>query len=102
MFELNENRDEFFAEEPAETSLEQLDETIDDTEESSEILVGVVIDCSQLNIRKNPSIAADVVCKVVAGSELLIDESKSTDEWYGVCTEVGVEGFCMRKYVNIK
>jgi hypothetical protein len=62
-------------------------------------LIGVVIGCRKLNIRKGPSVNADVVCEVPESSELLIDISKSTTEWFSVCTTAGVDGFCMRKYV---
>ena len=65
-------------------------------------LIGVVIDCRKLNIRKEPSANADVVCEVPESSELLIDISKSTAEWFNVCTTAGVDGFCMRKYVSIE
>lgn len=65
-------------------------------------VVGVVTDCASLNIRKEPSLDAPVVCEVPALSNLMIDFNKSSDGWVCVCTEAGIEGFCMKKYVAVK
>lgn len=65
-------------------------------------VIGVVTDCVRLNIRKEPSIDAPVVCEVPALSKLMVDFDKSSEEWVVVCTEDGIEGFCMKKYVAIK
>ena len=62
---------------------------------------GVVANCAKLNIREKPVIDADVVCVLDCGSEMEIDMSKSTINWFKVCTIVGVEGYCMRKFVNV-
>lgn len=64
--------------------------------------IGVVFGCGKLNIRKEPNISAEVVYEALLKSELVIDLDKSTDEWYSVCTPAGVEGFCMKKFVEIK
>lgn len=62
---------------------------------------GVVVDCGKLNIRNNPTSDAKVVATVPAGTEIVINEEESTDEFYKVCTAVGVEGFCMRRFIDI-
>lgn len=64
-------------------------------------VTGIVAGCGKLNIRKEPSITADILCEVVLKSELNIDLDNSTDEWYSVCTPAGVEGFCMKKFVAL-
>lgn len=61
---------------------------------------GVVVNCGKLNVRAEPSIDADVVAVLNAQSEIEIDVVKSTDEWFHVCTAAGVDGYCMRKYVE--
>lgn len=61
---------------------------------------GVVVDCVKLNVRANPSASAYVVCMLDVASEIEINISKSTDEWFNVCTAAGIEGYCMRKFVN--
>ena len=65
-------------------------------------VIGVVTGCGKLNVRKDPDINSDVVCEVVLKSELVINTDKSTSDWYSVCTAAGFEGFCMKKFVEIK
>ena len=64
-------------------------------------VVGVVINCMKLNVRKKPQPNATILCEVKAASELVIDEAASTNDYYKVCTAAGVEGFCMKKYVSV-
>lgn len=91
---------------PVEEVEPEIEENIQEapaTEETiPETIIGFVTGCIKLNIRKEPSIDAEVLCEVVATSPLSIDLENSTDEWLSVGTELGVEGFCMKKYVNIK
>ena len=65
-------------------------------------MIGVVIDCSSLNIRAKSNINSEIITTVKAGTELLINEDESVNEWYKVCTEAGIEGFCMKKYISIR
>ena len=65
-------------------------------------MIGVVIDCSSLNIRAKSNINSEIIATVKAGTELLINEDESVNEWYKVCTEAGIEGFCMKKYVSVR
>lgn len=70
--------------------------------EAPESMIGVVTNCSRLNVRKEPDINSGVVCVINALSELMIEPEQSTEEWYRVCTESGAEGYCMRKFVSTK
>lgn len=63
---------------------------------------GVVSNCEILNIRKTPSIKSERLGSINAGSEVIIDTERSTDEWYAVYTETGMEGFCMSAFVTVK
>lgn len=63
---------------------------------------GFVSDCTKLNVRVEPAIDADVVCVLNSGTEIEINVNKSTDEWFSICTAAGIEGYCMRKFVNAK
>lgn len=71
-------------------------------EPPAEPIEGYVTDCLKLNIRKEPSLQADILCEVPVAAKLLIAPDTSTEEWFNVVTESGVDGFCMKKYVNIK
>lgn len=63
---------------------------------------GVVTDCLKLNVRKEPSADAEVLAIVDCLSEVMVDIDASINDFYKVCTAVGVEGFCMRKYIALK
>ena len=81
----------------------EIDDSVsaDEIVEETESLIGVVSGCAKLNIRKDPIITSEPVCIVPEKSVLLIDSDLSTDEWYKVYTEAGMEGFCMKKYVTV-
>lgn len=83
--------------EPAE--IKMVNETVE-TVVLPEIVTGVVVDCAKLNIRVAPNATATVACVLNAASEIEIDVTKSTDEWFHVCTAAGIEGYCMRKFVE--
>lgn len=62
---------------------------------------GIVSGCNRLNVRKEASLNGEIVCEVTAGTTLMIDQSESTDKWFKVYTETGVEGYCMKNFVTI-
>lgn len=76
--------------------------SIGEMEETIVMLTGIVINAELLNVRKEPKIGSDVLCHIKRDSQLMIDITKSTDEWFAVCTEAGVDGYCMKKFVEIK
>lgn len=66
------------------------------------IMLGVVADCSKLNVREDPSVDADVVCEIPKRTEVMINDDESTDDFYKVCTDSGIEGFCMKRYIAVR
>ena len=64
-------------------------------------VVGVVCNCTRLNVRKKPTKAADVVAEVKAGTELTVNLEKSVGDWYKVCDANGLRGFCMKMYITL-
>lgn len=83
---------------PVTSALELVNETVETV--PVEIVEGVVVNCAKLNVREHPSVDAEVVSVLNVQSEMQINVSKSTEEWFHVCTATGIEGYCMRKYVN--
>lgn len=61
---------------------------------------GVVANCAKLNVREEPNTESEIVCVLDVTSEIEIDVEKSTNSWFKICTATGVEGYCMRKYVD--
>lgn len=63
---------------------------------------GVVVGCFNLNVRTGPRKDFDVICEIPSESEVEIDESESFEDFYKICTASGVEGFCMKKFIEIR
>ena len=62
--------------------------------------VGVVVGCEKLNVRKEPSINSEIVFQFPCNMEVEIFVDKSTEDWFYVCNAAGIEGFCMKKYID--
>lgn len=63
-------------------------------------VTGTVVNCAKLNVRVKADVASNVVCILDAASEIEINVAKSTKDWVSVCTATGIEGYCMRKFIN--
>ena len=87
----------------AEVIEEVVEEVIEETvaPEPKDVL-GVVTDCNKLNVRTNPSTSAEIVTEIKAGTKVMINEEESTADFYKICTEAGVEGFCMKKFITVE
>lgn len=64
--------------------------------------LGTVANCPRLRVREHPSINAVVAAEIDEGSEVVINEDKSTEEFYSVVTATGLEGYCMKDYIQVK
>ena len=64
-------------------------------------VTGIVANCARLNVRKKPNADAEVVCVIDRSTKVLIDETKSTKNFYKVCAEIGAEGYCMKQFIEI-
>ena len=65
-------------------------------------VIGVVIGCTKLNVRERPTPNANVVATISVESEVMVDLRHSTSAFYKVCNAAGIEGFCMKKYIEIR
>lgn len=84
---------------PAAPEVKMVEETVK-TVSLPETVEGTVVNCAKLNVRVAPDITAEVVGVLDAMSEIEIDVAKSTNEWFHVCTAIGIEGYCMRKFIE--
>lgn len=87
------------------TVVEQTTEVVNDTlvvEEKAVVYIGKIRDCDKLNVREEPTLEAKVVCKLDKLSEVYVDKSKSTRDFYKILTSTGVNGYCMKKYMSTK
>ena len=69
--------------------------------EQKPLVFGKVTGCQKLNVRQHPNLHADILACLAENTEIEIDESKSTNEFYAICTPTGLEGFCLKKFVEI-
>lgn len=64
--------------------------------------LGIVINCNNLNIRKHPDLNSDIICAIKRSTEVMIDDNESTEDFYKICTVSGIEGFCMKQYIEVR
>ena len=62
---------------------------------------GVVANCVRLNVRKDPEPKSEILCTIEANQEVMIDETKSTEDFYRVCTAAGIEGYCVKYFIAV-
>lgn len=61
---------------------------------------GVVTNCEILNVRERPSRNASILCMILCDSEVKIIDD--VGGFYKVTTAAGVEGFCMKDYIDVR
>ena len=67
---------------------------------SEEPVLGLVHNCLTLNVREEPEKDATILCSIQSLTEVMIDNVKSTDEFYKICTASGIEGYCLKRYIS--
>lgn len=67
--------------------------------ESKSYDLGVVTGCAKLRVRSEPRFGTNVVCEIDKGTRVMIDKEQSTNEYYKIFTESGIEGFCVKTYI---
>lgn len=82
-----------------ESAVEPVVETVE-TVDLPAAVTGVVVDCARLNVRVAPFATANAICTIASGAEVTINVAESTDEWFSICTASGVDGYCMKRYIN--
>lgn len=71
-------------------------------EQGERIFFGHVIGCLKLNIRDKPDGDAEILAQVPLNTEVMIYIDSSTDDWYAVCIPSGIEGYCMKRYIDVE
>ena len=75
---------------------------IEEEPEVAEIKHAVVVGCAKLNVREEPAPKANVVAIIDASNEVVVHDSESFGNYYKVCTASGVEGYCVKDYLELK
>lgn len=62
-------------------------------------VIGSVIDCKLLNVRKEPDMTANILTRIEEGETVrILDEMNG---FYKVQTNKGIIGFCMWNYISL-
>ena len=86
-----------------ETAAEPVDQPVEEAPKK-ESKVGIVANCEKLNLRRSPlkdSDGANIITELLSGVAVVIDEDESTPNFYKVTTETGLEGYCMRQFIEL-
>lgn len=70
--------------------------------EEVKLKFGFVTGCAKLNVRSKPKIDADILCVIDNATDVEVDENGSTTDFYKIWTSAGVEGYCMKQFIQIK
>lgn len=90
--------------EELETTVEQVTNeelAVNEIVKELEPITGVVANCAKVNVRKRPSANAKVEKIIDAGTTVVIEEDRSTKDFYAVIAD-GIKGFCMKQYIEVK
>lgn len=84
-----------------ETEIVEEEITVEETEESKPTY-GIVSSCGYLNVRKEPVKDVDNVIRTIKlSATVVVDLAESTEDFYKVICEDGIEGYCTKDYIEI-
>lgn len=75
---------------------------IEEPKEAANKTHAIVVNCAKLNVREEPSPRAVVVGIIDASNEVVISEDESFGNYYKVLTASGIEGYCIKDYLELK
>lgn len=78
-----------------------IEETSDSQESAlkEEVRTGFVANCVKAYVRENPTKDSNHLTIVSEGDELLVEYS--TENWYKITTQSGIEGYIMKELVRL-
>lgn len=62
---------------------------------------GVVACESKIVVRENPDSLSEAICELENGTNVMIYYDKSTSEFVNICTEYGIEGYCLSDDIKL-
>lgn len=78
---------------------EEVVENVNGEPSKPKTVIGSVIDCKLLNVRKEPNMAANILTRIEEGETVrILDEMNG---FYKVQTNKGIIGFCMWNYISL-
>jgi uncharacterized protein YgiM (DUF1202 family) len=65
------------------------------------LVSGIVTNCKFLNVRKSASTEAIALAIIDKGDKVTIDMNASNNDWYKIRTTSGIDGFSMKKFIEV-
>ena len=84
----------------APVEIEAAEEVAEEIKPEKVVKDGVVVNCAKLNVRKAPSKDADILGVISRYDDVKVYVDESTEDFYKVCTEAGVEGYCVKTFIG--
>ena len=82
---------------------DEVTEEVPDVNEAYTDKISGYVNCTRLNVRKDPSVSVgNVIGKLNEDDEVSIDLSNSYDIWYKISTASGIEGYCLKEFIDLK
>lgn len=76
-----------------------------DNAESAEIqepiFINGMVNTDVLNVHEEPKENSEVLGIIDRTTNVLIDDAESTEDFYKICTETGLEGFCVKQFITV-
>ena len=76
------------------------EENIEDVKDD-EIGIGVVVNCSKLNVRRTANKLAKVLTVIEKGTSVIIENADPSNGFYKVKVN-DIEGYCVKDYIEIR
>jgi hypothetical protein len=74
----------------------------DEIPDPTKCVKGTLVNCTRLNVRKDPKGDASVVKVINTTTPVMVDLDKSTEDFYYVYSIEGFEGYCMKNFMNVE
>lgn len=86
----------------APTEPEAVEVCASEPEKAAGTASAIVINCAKLNVREEPSPKACIVAVIDASNEVVIYGDEGFGNYYKVCTASGIEGYCIKDFLELK
>lgn len=71
-------------------------------EEKISTKFGVVVNCFRVRVREQPKPDGKVLCEIDCLTNVMVDLKESTEKFYKIFTDSGIDGFCVKDYIALK
>lgn len=65
-------------------------------------MIGVVKEGIVANVYAEPNVDSMIICQIAGGNRVEVDLRQDIGKFCQIYTSMGVEGFCMRKYIIVE